>query len=244
MLKPRLIPTLSQPAFNLGSYAHRILALGPIAYWPLNDASGSAAINLVNTALNGTYTGVNLAQAQPPFLAPYFDGANDLCNIYSAAINTAFNRSELSVAMWVKPGFSWTDGISRRSLQFTTTANQDGLSIGKATANNTYALQCFMGGVMKAVTLGSQSWSAWKHVALTASKTADEVKAYMDGAQVGATQTGLATPSANNLAATTCCIGSASTTPANVWSGWLAHLALWDRPLTPVEIANLYAWGA
>jgi hypothetical protein len=45
------------------------------------------------------------------------------------------------------------------------------------------------------------------------------------------------------MASTLMVIGSASTTAANVWSGWLAHAAVWSVVLTDAEIADLAKIG-
>ena len=37
------------------TYSGRILATNPIAYWPLNETTGTAAVCPVNAAMNGTY---------------------------------------------------------------------------------------------------------------------------------------------------------------------------------------------
>lgn len=233
---------------NFGSpqYSGLILSLGPIAYWPLNDASGSAAVNQVSAALNGAYTACTLAQSQPPFTAPLWDGATSYCNIYSAGLNTAWNRDETSFALWVKPSGAgvWTDGVLRFALYLATTpGSTDALYFYKNSANNQAILGFRIGGTTEQVTLSGQSWTSWTHIAVTGSKTADQMKAFVNGAQVGATQTTLGVKTANALGSTLCCVGSGTTAPANVWSGWLAHAAIWNRPLTPTEVANLYAWG-
>ena len=77
------------------SLSSTILALNPIAYWKLDETSGTTAINYgtLGTAANGTYSGATLGQVAAPGggLAPLFDGANDLLNIYSVALQGAFN---------------------------------------------------------------------------------------------------------------------------------------------------------
>ena len=60
------------------AYRAKVLATSPIAYWPLNEASGAVAVCLNDSDLNGSYSGPTLANAAGPFapdMAPYFDGA-------------------------------------------------------------------------------------------------------------------------------------------------------------------------
>lgn len=224
-----------------GGYKQRVLSLSPLAYWPLDERSGSTAVNLANASGNGAYTGVDLAQSQPPFIAPLFDGANDYCNIYSAWLNTNFNRNELTFAAWAKPYDAgvWTDGVTRHVIWLATNSTQEVIQVRKNTTNNQFLLQYILGGTAKSVTLSSQSWTTWTHLAVTNSKSGDAMMAYINGAQVGTTQTSLGTSSGNNIITTQATIGASSTTPGSVWSGWLAHAALWNRALSAAEVARL-----
>jgi hypothetical protein len=74
---------------------------------------------------------------------------------------------------------------------------------------------------------------------LTWSKTSDEVKAYVNGTQVGSTQTGLGTW-ATNLGSAYTAIGAygAGTNP---WSGLINDVRIYDRALTTTEISDQYS---
>lgn len=227
------------------TYSDRILSLNPIAYWPLNDTSGVVARNSVSTSLNGAYTGVDLAQAQAPFVAPLWGGSGDYLDIYSTALNTAYVRAESSLSIWIKP-FNvgvWTDTTTRRAFLMVTTGSQDGYAVTRSTTNNRIDTQSILGGTAKGVNLTGQSFTAWTHFCLITSKASDYYKLYVNGAQAGSTQTSLGVASANNLDSNASLVGAGSKVPAQVWNGWLAHVALWGRPLTPTEIGNLYTWG-
>ena len=78
----------------------------------------------------------------------------------------------------------------------------------------------------------------WMHLGLTWSRVADQVKVFYNGAQSGATATGL-NAWAGVVTNTQCLIGAASTAPTLVTSGTIAHVAVWNRALTPAEIAAL-----
>jgi hypothetical protein len=113
-------------------------------------------------------------------------------------------------------------------LSRTTTANQ---LIAEYKANSTY----------KSVTQSGFNPTTWWHFAMTWSLSAGadgQFMYYVNGAQIGTTQTGLGAWG-GTLAATSTIIGAAATTPVNVWSGYLAHAALWTIPLTPAQIASL-----
>jgi cytochrome c peroxidase len=98
-----------------------------------------------------------------------------------------------------------------------------------------FAWEYIAGATIKVFTLVA-STTAWFSVALTWSITANEVKAYFNGVQVGATQTGLDTWAG---ALTSADLGSYDTPPANVLSGIGAHGAFWSAALTADEIAAL-----
>lgn len=226
--------------YGAGRYDSKVMSLSPLAYWPLNDLSGSVAANQANVAYNGAYTGVDLAQAQAPFVAPYFDGANDYCNVQSAALAAAIGTTgEFTVAAWVKADATiLTDGAEHRIWTCLTDASRT-LYLRKTTTNNQFGCRWDGGGTAKAVTATNAS-SAWFHIAMTVSVTGNALKMFIDGAQVGSTQTGaLALDGAIN----TNIIGASSFTPSIPWKGYLAHTALWIRALSSTEIANLYTWG-
>jgi hypothetical protein len=78
----------------------------------------------------------------------------------------------------------------------------------------------------------------WLAVGITWSKAADQVIAYLGGAQTGTTQTGLGT-FVGPLTNTVVVLGATSVTPTLVWSGFLAHAAVWATPLSAGQMATL-----
>ena len=104
-----------------GSYADKVLSYGPIAYWPLWETAGASAACLVNPAQSGTAVGVTWANdATGAFgtAAPFFDGANDDINIYTAALAAAFSGHVGSLMVWCRVANAgvWTDGAARLSV--------------------------------------------------------------------------------------------------------------------------------
>jgi len=223
------------------SYATKILSLGPIAYWPLNDLSGAAAVEKV-AARNGAYTGVDLAQSQPPFTCPLFDGLNDFCNIYSAGLSGINPKSEGSLSIWGKVANAgvWTDGAARQLFSMVTAGANERIAILKGAAAGTVTFTNTQGATVKTVSANGYSFTTWAHFCMTWSKTADQVKAYLNGAQVGATQNGLGAASGQALLVDQSNIGAQDNTPlGTVWNGWLAHATLFNRALTPTEVLSL-----
>jgi hypothetical protein len=84
------------------SYAQRVLALGPVAYWPLDDAAGSAAARelVVGTAATATDVTFGAAGIGDGKTAATFNGTSSSVNIYSAALNAAFSGQLFSFFCW------------------------------------------------------------------------------------------------------------------------------------------------
>ena len=79
----------------------------------------------------------------------------------------------------------------------------------------------------------------WAHVVITWDVIADELKLFIDGAQISTTQTGLVAPSA---AWDRLFIG-ARHDGADQWSGWIDDLFILDRVMSEEEIYDLHASG-
>ena len=224
------------------NYNDLVMGTQPIAYWPQSESSGLVARCLTNPAMNGTYTGVTLANDNTgPFgtPAPFFDGANDYVNVQTAALAAAFNGNAGTLASWCKvnSGAVWTDGSARYPFYGVVVAGASYFQINKVDPN-AMRWRYQAGFVLETVTDWAVTLTSWMHVALTWDKAADEVKAYLNGTQDGVTQNGLGVWGANLL--TTTLIGATSMVPANAWHGWLGPCAIWNRALAPAEIASLY----
>ncbi len=213
-----------------------------LAYWPLWDVTGTAIPDISGKARNGTATGFDLLY---PGIGdgrscPNLDGVNDLGNVYSAGLAGDFNGAEGSLMAWFKVSGSgvWTDGIQRQIARFAVDANNRA-TILKSSSNNVLSYQYIAGGVASAPLATSISSLVWNCMLLTWSKSADQVKGFLNGVQVDTTKTGLGV-FAGTLVSSGASIGSSSGSAAgNVWSGTLAHVALWSIALTAAQVAYL-----
>lgn len=238
---PQIYGIVSQGALT---YSQRVLATAPanlIAYWPLNETSGTVADNAEGTAArDGAYNGVTLNSSTFTNGDPVglWDGTNDFGNVYSASLNTVLNGQEITVAGWFKVSGAgvWTDGAFRRLFILEVSVAHN-ISIFKRSDNNQITFIYTAANTTVSVTHGF-SQTGWVHYAITASLAADQMKAYLNGAQVGTTQTGLGTW-AGALVNTGCVIGARNTTPIQVWDGYLAHPAVWTTPLSAAQILAL-----
>jgi hypothetical protein len=226
-------------------YWQRVMALNPIAYWPLWEKSGTVAHCLVNPAQNGGYNsdvgvwpvGTGIGDGNT---APYFDGSNDFVDLLNAATQAAANTAttEGAVSIWfrVANAAAWTDGQYRAAFAFVDDANNRYVHYKSNANNSTYSLH-YAGGTAAVHTEGGLSSTDWLHFAITWSETADEVKYYLDGALL-ATDTAIGTWNGDG-SWTPMIIGAASYGPGNVWHGWLAHCALFNQALGQPAIVAL-----
>ncbi|MEO8397042.1 MAG: hypothetical protein ABI700_28865, partial [Chloroflexota bacterium] len=184
------------------SYAGRILNTRKpnlIALWGLGETTGSNAANAEGTAArDGTYTNgptLNAAAFTDGTPAPSFDGSNDLVNVYSSSLNSAFNPSELTLFIWGKVASSgvWSDATFRYLTHLQADASNR-VYLLKSTTGNAIQGRYLAGGVSKSIVDASLGGTtAFFSAAITVSKAADEMKLYLNGVQVGSTQTGLGT---------------------------------------------------
>lgn len=233
------------------SLADTILALNPIAYWKLDETSGTAAINYgsLGTDANGTYSGPTLAQMAAPGggLAPLFDGVNDFVNIYSAALNGGINFNTVTVLLWIKIYNSAAWGVS--AYKFTLNIGDSAAPVHylqllkNTTANQFYVGAITYGAVTDSVLKSSITETGWFLSGFTVDKAADQMKAYYNGAQEGVTQTGLGDVSSPVLTSTLCAIGAQGSGGSLPWYGYLSHAAIFTSVLTAEEIAAVYAAG-
>jgi hypothetical protein len=226
-------------------YRYTVLGTQPdalLAYWSLGDASGLVAEDISGNNRDGAYTAITLGQTGigDGSTAAGFDGSTSYLNAYSAALAAVFTGGEFTISLWFKVANAgvWTDTTNRRLLTLQVDSNNRILLQKTTTANQ---LNWFYqaGGTSKSVSKTTTTPTGWVQMAVSVSKTANEMKPYYNGVQEGITQTGLGT-FAGSLAATTTAIGSSNSNgPVAVWNGSLAHVAVWNVALTGTEVAYL-----
>lgn len=233
-------------------YDARVLATSPLRYNKLNETSGTTIVDSSTNAYTGTYTGVDLANTDSPFLpekAPFWDGTNDYGNLYSAAFGTAMNLDEFTVMVWIKVSGAgvWTDGVARNFFDIERLVFNNEVQIQKLTTNNTVRFRRDGAGVTKLVDVAGFSETTWFCLAISASVagggllTAGDLRAYKNGVQVGTTQTGNIASTGSGLNSASVVLGASSTTPTNVHSGYLSRFIIWNRPIDAAILALMTA---
>lgn len=219
-------------------YAARVLALTPIAYYQLDEASGATALDSSGNGHNGTYVGAvpggaGIGDGQ---MGAAFDGTGDYIDISPMA--AAFNGAHGTILVWGQTA-AWADATVRYLVRIAASTNHL-VFIMKTATNNTLNFRR-QAGISNAKSVGDTSLagsSSYFCAGLTWDTDTDALKAYINGVQVGTTQTGLGafvgTPTA-----TTTAIGAIGTSGASSWSGALAHVAIFDRALSGAEMLSL-----
>ena len=136
----------------------------------------------------------------------------------------------------------WTDGANRKFFNILADGSNY-LYVRKFSGNNTVQVYYTAGATAKSVSVGSQSSILNRLYTVTWDKSAGasgEVKFYINGAQAGATQTGLGVWAGSPA---TSIVGATNTAPAQVTDGLLAHAYLRNRAETPAEVLRIAQAG-
>lgn len=230
-----------------GSYTSRVLSTGPVALWPLSETSGSVAADASGNGYNGTYSAVTLNNATfgDGTPAPLFVPASSShVATHSAGLVAALNVQEGTMACWLRMSAAgvWADGQSRFVYDiFADTSNR--IRINKNSPANQLFIAHQAGGATRAPAIATISVTRWFHAAITWSTAGAAVYGYLDGVQsanAGAPGTFAGAINNTSMAIGSFITGSAATLR---WDGNIKYMGLWNRALTPGEIANLYVPG-
>jgi len=158
-----------------------------------------------------------------------FDGG-DYIDIYSAALNTAFNGGEGSLILCAKVD-NWAAGDG--NLFHIRVDDNNQIIITQTAVSGRLQFVYSAGGTTLTFNINSLSYTDYMDLAMIWSKVGDYYRIYINQAQPAAQQTGLGTW-AGNLLSTACTIGARNTSSASGFIGDLAHVALFDYPLTTI----------
>jgi hypothetical protein len=225
------------PASAVGAVVAPSVVQGSISITPA-PASSVGAIVAPTVVLGSTTSTPAAATAIGAVYGPIVDAGQatgDYVNIYSAALNSGFDGTAGSINLWAKVSASgdWTDGTARYMVKISVDANNQ-VYIRKSSTSNQIEFGYIAGGTSKTVAKTSVSTTGWFVVGITWDKAADQVKAYFDGVQVGATQTSLGTWS-GSLSSSGCAVGASDSSGSDPWQGYIGHVAVWDLALSEMQ---------
>jgi hypothetical protein len=225
------------------TYQQKMQALNPRALWPLAESAlNSTIFDQGASALHGTAQMGVLLTGNNRY---YFHVGSIWGNIYSAGLNTKFNGHENGIIVRAKVrdvSTFWTDGLSHRCFVLAPDATNS-TTIRKDAADPTHVTYRRWGNSVSSVVATDHSADAnWMTLGISVSEAADQFKAFYNGAQDGATQTGLGVY-AGALSSSQCVIGATDTTGGNVWDGWLGDLivTLNGAVPTPTHMSTIHA---
>jgi O-glycosyl hydrolase len=244
------------------SYPHTALGLGPIAFWPMNEAEqgggddGAVARDYVG-GNNGIYTNVLLGQMSYDVLTDP-SAASALFGYVATANSCAFDilGPDFSLPNGSNAGFSvsaWVNSTGNNGLNTPTIAAK-GYYYQEEYALDAGAGDCYRFSVRDAAGTAynansTQSLSAsgqWYYLAGVCNEAIGAVQLYIDGTLAA----GAAIPSASgiyNSSQTPMTIGSRSSTAAKGFDqqfpGYIANVAIYNYPLTASQIQTLYQAG-
>ena len=237
------LPLLGMPGLfdnDLTPYMKKLLALRPVGYWPLHAKTGTIAADLSGNGCDGTAVGVTWGAAGigDGTTAPTFDGVNDYIQPDVAILQSVINGVTGTMVAWAYPITILGDRIIVRL------ADGSGNDVVVRTSTAGYPFWEFRaGGTLTQIYRPSAvELEAWLHMAVTWDENAGangEIRAFFNGTQYGTAQNYPAT-SWNATEMTRSMIGAYDNVgPIKLWLGRVAHVALWNRALSPSQIAAL-----
>jgi hypothetical protein len=221
-----------------GTYKSKVLSVSPgnlLIYLPLDEAIGTTAYDASGNNLNSTYTSVTLASVLGPGghgNAPGFDGINDYILLPLESILSYRDQGTLS--MWVYA--TSTSSINALSLTNGAAApNKFSLLVNRAFGF--LSVQRDAGNGTSTVVFVATNTGQWYHLAAKWS-VGSELEMFLNGSSVGTSGTLVAAAGTTALDNTKKVIGAFSTS-LSFWKGSVAHVAIWNTPLSAAQIASL-----
>lgn len=217
-------------------YSAEVLADGPVGYWRLREATGPTALDESATVppTNGTY-GADVVEggATGPLLggslAPDFPGtANSVVSTTAPAVLNL--TGDMTIEFWVRldtaPGANGSNLVSSTDPYQTSATSTRRIRFQNSAAGGTFTLT----GASQ-LTLG-----VWYHAAVTRERATGRVRMFLNGVE-DATPLDVQGAVNNNF-------GGLNIAGAflgyNALDGKLAHVALYDRTLSPERIRAHY----
>ncbi len=232
-----VVPPMIQPS---GSYAAAVMDRNPMAYWPLNETSGSVAYDLAGGYDGGYTSGVALGQPGipnggfgfPGNFAALFDGTSSRIEIPGEPFNLT---QALTITAWVKvptvpPHFSGIAGRGDGSWRLSVNTS------GKPGGNHAHT----SGDATSPNSIVNTNWHLVAYTYSGVPTVSNNGRLYVDGTLVAMNTVGV--PSGSDSAVWIG--GSPDYGTARLLSGSVAHVAIFTNALSPAHISALYALGS
>lgn len=209
----------------------------------VNIAASSTFPSPLNPPMNGSIlNGVILGQDAGNFLgkAYQFAPTNDYVDVYSTDFNGAINPGEATIFFFakVRAASVWTNGLPMVLIRFVVDASNLFI-ISKSATNNRIDTLYHAGGTIETLNVAFSD-TDWFMLAITVSKANDRYRVYINGAQSGATQTGIGTFVGNLNSSNNTVIGGRA---LEAWDGYICYPTVVRYEMTAAEILALARAG-
>lgn len=229
--------------FSPGGYGRhltyqRVVASGPIGYWPMDDAPGASVAadhsgngrDLTVSASGVTFGVSGMGDGRT---AARFDGSAGTMT-GPAGLVSAANGSEGAFGCWMKAD-EWAGARRLFSIWYDTN-NRIDAAIPATT--NSFRFWYTRSGTSTLVSFGSRVSLGWRFVWMCWSMSYGGVMKSAAGMQTGYNTLGQ--PASAIPAPTSVTVGYSNLSATSYWKGGMAHLAVWDRRVGPGEMMYLY----
>lgn len=219
-----------------------------IAYWKVDEGTGSTALDMTTNSHDGVYTNMTAADwvstgATSSFRNPYaidLDGTDDFIDVASNPLDLA---SDFSIALWFNLN-STNIGAMVQNRGSGTSGTQDGIQLGVFGSQLLFQLED--GGSYDTNQGGTVlSNNTWYHVVATFDRSTGVKTLYLNGVQdYTSTNTGLI--SADFISGRNTTLGAlwdSAATQSQHWTGQLDDIRVYGRVLAQSEANHLYTGG-
>lgn len=212
-----------------------------MGYWRLEETSGTR-VSATSTNDLADIATVTSGTGKQGTAASFELDTSEYLSITDAAQSGLDITSDLSFSAWVN--FQTVPGVARYDIvtKYNAGANRS-YRFQAGDSNQLSMIQ--VGGGGSAFNVCSRAWTpssaTWYHVAAAFSDSANEIKLYVDGAQLGTTCASMNTASDNGTAEFR--IGSGQDA-GNFFDGLIDEVGIWSKTLSSTQVTDLYNAGA
>lgn len=238
----RAFPSLFSPYLRRAqAYSDKLLALAPVTYWPLWEASGSTAHDISGNNCHAAYS-AGITLGHPGIgdgnTCAYFNGTTSYVNLYSTLFNSLLNRQAGTFMLWAKVAAAsfWSDGADHFFWMIYSNESVKYFMANKYSSTNNNIRFKYHPATTTESNKSTTSID-WMHLALSWNIPSSRWRVYYNGAKTF-DDGGTVGPIGSGLDPGRCLIG-ASAFNLGCFYGYMAHAALFDVELTPEQVLSL-----
>ena len=186
VFKPVFKSVFKVPSSSNTAYQDKLLAIGGadmVCYYPLNELTGSAIIDLSGKMNDGTYVSTSLDSEDAPSgtRAPFFDGIASVGNFPASDFNTLFDQEEFTISVWMRrPQDPYTGGISLSMYKDNASTNKIELVHTFFSSASHINWRLNMGGSLKTLPkVNPTPLQDYKRITVTMSKSNNRIRYYL-----------------------------------------------------------------